>query len=172
MSCRFLSTLSHLLIVLFGDGDISLDVLGDVVGDAVGVDVFDDDDDSCSVADISDLMASISLCCFSWYCMSDCVILSLFFSHSSAIWCLLRWFCLPVTFLLSLIPGALYLNRFDCILCCFRCWGGASWSCSGYGPPLSSSVSWSSCWLPVPSCCPLCALPPLPAKKLPPMLTS
>jgi hypothetical protein len=63
MSCRFSSTLSRLLIVLVGNGDVSLDVLGDVVGDDVGVDVFDDDDDdSCSVAYISDLMASISLC--------------------------------------------------------------------------------------------------------------
>jgi hypothetical protein len=112
MSCRFSSTLSRLLIVLVGDGDVSLDVHGHVVGDDVGVVVFDDDDDSCSVAYIYDLKASISLCCFSLCCMSDCVILSLFFSHSSAIWCLLRWFCLPVTFSLSLIPGALYLARF------------------------------------------------------------
>jgi hypothetical protein len=61
MSCRFSSTLSRLLIVLVGDGDVSLDVLGDVVGDDVGVVMFNDDD-SCSVAYISDLMASISLC--------------------------------------------------------------------------------------------------------------
>jgi hypothetical protein len=172
MSCRFLSTLLRLLIVLVGDGDLSLDVLGDVAGDDVGIDVFDDDDDSCSVVYISDLMASISLCCFSLCCMSNCVILFLFFSHSSAIWCLLRWFRLPVTFSLSLIPGALYLARLVSILCCFCCWGCASWSCSGCRPPLSSSVSWLSCWLPVLSCCPLRALPPLPAKKLPPMLTS
>jgi hypothetical protein len=146
MSSMLLSTLSRLLIFLAGDGDVSLDVIGDVVCDDFGVVVFDAVA-SCSPAYISALMVSIILCCFSLCCMSDCLILSLFFSHSSAIWCLLRWFCLPVLFSLSLIPGALYLARFDSILGCFCCCSCASWSCSGCGPPLSSSVSWSSCWL-------------------------
>jgi hypothetical protein len=116
MSCRFLSTLSRLLIFLVGDGDVSLDVIGDVahddawvaVCDDVGVVVFDDVDSCCS-ANISALMFSIILCCFSLCCMSDFAILSLFFLHSSAIWCLSRWFRFPVTFLLSLIPGACIL---------------------------------------------------------------
>jgi hypothetical protein len=175
MSCRFLSTLSRLLIFLIGDGDVALDNAGDVARDdawdGVGVVAFDDVD-SCSCAYISPLMVSINLCCFSLCCMSDCAILSLFFSHSSAIWCLSRWFRFAVTCSLSLIPGALYLARFVRILGCFHCCGCASWSRSCCAPSLSSSVSGSTCWLPVPCCCPICAPPPMPAKKLPPMLTS
>jgi hypothetical protein len=173
MACRFLSTLSRLLIFLIGDGDIALDVVGNVARDDawddVGVVAFNDVD-TCSSAYISALMVFIILCCFSLCCMSDCLILSLFFSHSSAIWCLSHWFRLPVTLSLSLIPGVLYLARFVSILGCFRCCGCASWS--GCGHPFSSSLLGSWCWLPVLSCCPLCAPPLLPAKKLPPMLTS
>jgi hypothetical protein len=104
MSCRFSSTLSRLLIFLIGDGDVALDVVGNVARDDawddVGVVAFDDVD-SCSLVYISALMVSINLCCFSLCCMSDCAILSLFFLHSSAIWCLLHWyvclsrFCCP-----------------------------------------------------------------------------
>jgi hypothetical protein len=105
MSCRFSSTLLHLLIFLVGDGDVSLDLIGDVdrddawdvVCDDVGVVVFDVVDPCCS-ANISALMFSIILCCFPLCCMSDFAILSLFFSHSAAIWCLLRSFRLPDTF--------------------------------------------------------------------------
>jgi hypothetical protein len=68
MSCRFLSTLSRLLIFLIGDGDVALDVVGNVARDDawddVGVAAFDDVD-SCSFAYISALMVSINLCCFS-----------------------------------------------------------------------------------------------------------
>jgi hypothetical protein len=170
MSCRFLSTLSRLVIFLIGDGDVALDVVGDVARDDawddVGVVAFDAVV-SCSCVYISALVVSINLCCFSLCCMSDCAILCLFFLHLSAI-----WFRLPVTFLLSLMPGALYLARFVSILGCFRCCGCASWSRSSCAPSLSLSVSRSSCWLPAQSCCPICVLPPLPEKKLPPMLTS
>jgi hypothetical protein len=158
MSCRFLSTLLRLLIFLVGVGDVSLDVIGDVdrddawdaVCDDVGVVVLDDFDSCCS-AYISARMFYIILCCFSLCCMSDFAILSLFLSHSSAIWCLWRWLRFPDTFSLSLIPGALYLARFVIILGCFRCCVCASWSCSGCGPPLLLSVFGLSCWLPIPS---------------------
>jgi hypothetical protein len=73
----FLSTLLRLLIFLVGDGDVSLDVIGDDSCYDVGVVVFDVD--SCYVAYISALMVSISLCCLTLCCMSNCVILSLFF---------------------------------------------------------------------------------------------
>jgi hypothetical protein len=42
MSCRFLSTLSRLLIFLVGDGDVSLAVIGEVYRDDAADVVCDD----------------------------------------------------------------------------------------------------------------------------------
>jgi hypothetical protein len=55
MSCRFLSTLSHLLIFLVGAGDASGDVIGDAVRDDAGVVVLGVVDPCCP-ATISALM--------------------------------------------------------------------------------------------------------------------
>jgi hypothetical protein len=61
MSCRFLSTLSRLLIFLVGDGDASGDVIGDAVRDDDGVVVLGVVDPCCP-ATISALMFSIIRC--------------------------------------------------------------------------------------------------------------
>jgi hypothetical protein len=61
MSCRFLSTLSRLLIFLVGDGDASGDVIGDAVRDDDGVVVLGVVD-PCRPATISALMFSIIRC--------------------------------------------------------------------------------------------------------------
>jgi hypothetical protein len=104
MYCRFLSTLSRLLIFSVGDGDVSCDVIGEAVrddaGDAVrddaGVGVLDVADPCCS-ANISALMFSIICSCFTLCCMTNLAIRFLFVSHSATIWCLLSWLGLPDT---------------------------------------------------------------------------
>jgi hypothetical protein len=64
MSCRFLSTLSHLLVFLVGAGNASGDVIGDAVRDDAGVVVLCLVDPCCP-ATVSALMFSIISCCFS-----------------------------------------------------------------------------------------------------------
>jgi hypothetical protein len=71
-SCRFLSTLLRLLIFFVGDGDVSRDVIGDADRDDAGDVVCDDAGvfvldvvDPCFSANISALMFSIILSCFS-----------------------------------------------------------------------------------------------------------
>jgi hypothetical protein len=143
MYCRFLFTLSRLLIFLVGNGDASGDVIGDAVRDDAGVFVLGVVG-PCCFATISALMVYIIRCCFYRCCMSDFAILFLFVFHSLAIWWPSRWFRFSDTFPLSLIPGVLYMSRLVSILGCFwHCCRGWASGASGCGYRLSLlSMSW------------------------------
>jgi hypothetical protein len=98
MSCRFLSTLSRLVIFLIGDGDVALDVVGDVARDDawddVGVVAFDAVV-SCSCVYISAFVVSINLFVF------PCVACPIARSCASS-------FCICLPF------GSVCLSRFCC----------------------------------------------------------